>query len=42
MAWRADQDNPAVTAFRLMAAEYFANVANSANVTNAKRDAPDR
>jgi DNA-binding transcriptional LysR family regulator len=24
MAWRADQDNPAVTAFRHMAAEYFA------------------
>jgi DNA-binding transcriptional LysR family regulator len=24
MAWRADQDNPAVTAFRYMAAEYFA------------------
>lgn len=23
MVWRADQDNPAVTAFRLMAAEYF-------------------
>lgn len=25
MAWRADQDNPAVTAFRVMAAEYFAD-----------------
>ncbi|KND59886.1 Chromosome initiation inhibitor [Candidatus Burkholderia verschuerenii] len=25
MAWRADQDNPAVTAFRLMAAEHFAS-----------------
>ncbi|MDE1179710.1 LysR family transcriptional regulator [Paraburkholderia sp.] len=24
MAWRPDQDNPAVTAFRLMAADYFA------------------
>ncbi|MEJ8797402.1 LysR substrate-binding domain-containing protein [Trinickia caryophylli] len=24
MAWRTDQDNPAVTAFRLMAAEHFA------------------
>lgn len=24
MAWRNDQDNPAVTAFRLMAADYFA------------------
>ena len=24
MAWRSDQDNPAVTAFRHMAAEYFA------------------
>jgi len=24
MAWRADQDNPAVTAFRLMAADYCA------------------
>ena len=42
MAWRADQDNPAVTAFRLMAAEYFANVANAANVTNAKQAAPNR
>lgn len=27
MAWRADQDNPAVIAFRLMAAEYFARKA---------------
>jgi DNA-binding transcriptional LysR family regulator len=27
MAWRVDQDNPAVTAFREMAAEYFANKA---------------
>lgn len=27
MAWRVDQDNPAVTAFRQMAAEYFANKA---------------
>jgi DNA-binding transcriptional LysR family regulator len=27
MVWRADQDNPAVTAFRLMAAEYFAKKA---------------
>lgn len=25
MAWRPDQDNPAVTAFRLLAIEYFAN-----------------
>jgi DNA-binding transcriptional LysR family regulator len=29
MAWRADQDNSAVTAFRLMAADYFANVART-------------
>jgi DNA-binding transcriptional LysR family regulator len=27
MAWRADQENPAVTAFRRMAAEHFANKA---------------
>jgi DNA-binding transcriptional LysR family regulator len=27
MAWRADQDNPAVIAFRLMAGEYFARKA---------------
>jgi DNA-binding transcriptional LysR family regulator len=27
MVWRTDEDNPAVTAFRLMAAEYFANKA---------------
>jgi DNA-binding transcriptional LysR family regulator len=26
MVWRADQDNPAVTAFRLMAADYFAKL----------------
>jgi len=29
MAWRADQDNPAVTAFRLMAADHFATKAQS-------------
>jgi DNA-binding transcriptional LysR family regulator len=29
MAWRSDQDNPAVTAFRLMAAEYFATKARA-------------
>ena len=27
MVWRSDEDNPAVTAFRLMAAEYFARKA---------------
>jgi len=31
MAWRADQDNPAVIAFRSMAAQYFADKAHARN-----------
>jgi DNA-binding transcriptional LysR family regulator len=42
MAWRADQDNPAVTAFRLMAADYCATGRSQCARSRRTESAPTR